>query len=323
MPSQPIPQQRRCVDVVDLACFGTARLITEKTAQVGGQHAITQGQIVQQCQGALLVQIRHLDMVGAHAQVLVDLIITTAVSQVRGFSRALESAIGRRDSHGLVVGGVTFIDRVDISGVEGQTVNFFGADGGPAKGLGQKPRRAGKGKRQKNRHITGLERGLAKTQLAGEGQSRVLIRSLFVTIDRQQFGAAAVRRRVQLAPQQTTHIQPETDRALGKARLHVGNEALGPFPRCGLDAIVLVITVHVVVAQGQGGVTVFDKSLGPNRGTEQAQGNARKREQAQGALVERMHIECPFIVVFDRTRTLSWRFLGQRMETSQSNVNHK
>jgi len=140
-------------------------------------------------------------MVGAQAKLLADLIITARVGQVRSFCRALESAIGRSNGHGLVIGGVALVDGVDIAGVEGQACNLFRAEDGSAKSLGQQARRAGKGKRQEDRDIPGLERGLANTQLAGEGQPRILICGLLVTVDRQQFGTAAVRRRVQLDPQ--------------------------------------------------------------------------------------------------------------------------
>ena len=80
-----------------------------------------------------------------------------------------------------------------ITGVNGQAFNLFRAEGGPAKRLRQQARGAGKSKRQEDRYITGLERGLADPHLAGEGQARVLIGRLFVAVDRQQFSAAAIR----------------------------------------------------------------------------------------------------------------------------------
>ncbi|MNF92497.1 hypothetical protein D3C84_751430 [compost metagenome] len=69
-----------------------------------------------------------------------------------------------------------------------------------------------------------------------------------------------MRRRVELDPQQPANVQTETHNAFGKPRLHAQDETLGPLPCSRLGAAVLVVTVHVVIAQGQVAVAVLDEA---------------------------------------------------------------
>jgi hypothetical protein len=73
---------------------------TEETAQVTGEHAIAHGQVVQQRQGVLLVEVGYLRVIGAQAEVFVDLVIATHVGQVRGGGSGVETPVGRGNGHG-------------------------------------------------------------------------------------------------------------------------------------------------------------------------------------------------------------------------------
>ncbi|MNN11804.1 hypothetical protein D3C81_1247770 [compost metagenome] len=196
---------------------------------------------------------------------------------MRGRGSGVEAPVGRSDGHRLIVGGIALVDAIDVPRVQRQTIDVPGAQGGAAKGLWQQSRGAGKRKRQEDRHVPGLHRGLGKTQLGGRGQARVLIRRPIVAgRHRQQLGAAAIRRGVELDPQQPADVQSKTQRPLGKPRLHVHDETLGPLLGSGLGSIVLVLAVQVVITQGQGAMAVFDKALGAKLGGQNAQAEQRQ-----------------------------------------------
>ncbi|MCY1301841.1 hypothetical protein D9M70_514750 [compost metagenome] len=105
-----------------------------------------------------------------------------------------------------------------------------------------------------------------------------------VAVGVEEGGVVTAAAAVQLHAQQAVGVEAEADGALGEARLEGADEALAPDFR--VRGTILEITVEVGIAQQQGGVGVFDQTLGfgllAGDGGKADGGGNRQRQGAQG-----------------------------------------
>ncbi|MNO89101.1 hypothetical protein D3C76_805730 [compost metagenome] len=105
--------------VIDTAGVGRAAVAALEVAQVGGQHAAGQRQVVNQADEILAVEMLELTMEIAHAQLLADRVINSSETEVARFSAGI--AVKVQPS---TVGRVSLLEAVEVAGAHGQPVDI-------------------------------------------------------------------------------------------------------------------------------------------------------------------------------------------------------
>ncbi|KWV84811.1 hypothetical protein PFLmoz3_05525 [Pseudomonas fluorescens] len=118
---------------------------------------------------------------------------------------------------------------------------------------------------------------------------------------RQQLGTGGAFAAIKLLRIQAQHVNPETDRALGKAGLGIKDKILRPLFGLALGVgRVGEVAIEVGITQVERGLGVVDKAFGV--GTQrQSDGQAAETEKAQasaGMTGGLTHSEAPFVLLF-------------------------
>lgn len=155
--------------------------------------------------------------------------------------------------HVFHAGVVTRAVAPELAAIQRQPVDFPGRHLAALKGLRQRAAVIGAQDRQHRHPFAHFQFGLGNPSLARHTQTPEIIRRATVTVDRQQLSASRAFAAIELERIQAQHIDPETDHALGKARLGIEDEVLCPFfsfvlrrcavGKCGVGEVAIEIRI--------------------------------------------------------------------------------
>ncbi|MNE22988.1 hypothetical protein D3C80_1162210 [compost metagenome] len=216
----------------------------------------------------LLVDILQLRMLIAADHVGSDLVVHTGIAELVASGRAFVAAVLGIEPKFFVVGRIALLDPVDFAQAQGQVVDVPGGELGAAECLGKQSAGVRLQQGQVGLQMAHAQFTFGHTRLGGQAQLGVVVMGapgvaraarLGPGSLGQQAGAGAGGAGVQFQPQHAHGIQADTDRAFGKARLHIQCKALRPLFTPGLTRTLLEVAVEVVVFHLQHGLAVVDQ----------------------------------------------------------------
>ncbi|MNE11934.1 hypothetical protein D3C80_1047120 [compost metagenome] len=262
---------------------GTEGLVVDIARTIIGGAGVTQiglqrllvgdRQHMHQIEGVLLIQVLQVAVVVAAGQAVAQLVVTTGEDELVGQVGTLEGDPAQRElvqGHVFVIAGITVVDLVQITGIEGQTGDVLGNDVAAAEHLRQQAAIAGTDGLVLQLQRTDLEHALASLGLGGQAEAAGVVLGTFGRLVRyQQAAAGGAVARIQLETESSQRVDAKTQGAFGVARLHAQQEALRPLFLLGLAGVFTEITIEIEVAQLQAGLAAADQ-VGRGRLTDHA-----------------------------------------------------
>ncbi|MDT4852128.1 hypothetical protein FQZ97_863480 [compost metagenome] len=194
--------------------------------------------------------------------------------------------------HVFVIAGITIVDLVQITGIEGQTGDVLGNDVAAAEHLRQQAAIAGTDGLVLQLQRTDLEHALASLGLGGQAEAAGVVLGTFGRLVRyQQAAAGGTVARIQLETESGQRVDAKTHGTLGVARLEAQQEALRPLFLFGLAGVFTQITIEIEVACFDAGLAVLDEFGVGDVAQGQAQG-AGGYGQRQGGLSHYGFLQC-------------------------------
>src|SRR5690554_1582703 len=224
--------------------------------------------------GAVAAEIQGQGIVLIHRQNIVQVHILTlqAILHIGGIESRTEVVAeliaAAQDLDGLQSATVTtFIAlamlSMEATGMHGQTVDLIGGDHGAGEGFGQQTAVVMAQYRQSGLLIAVAENGIGEARLDGCTSVGNVLLNIAIVIDHEEVdtaGTGAAPAAVQTHGILTKGVNTKADNTLGEAGIEGQNGALTPFHL--VVSTVLVVAVHIGIAQEQIETAVLDEALG-------------------------------------------------------------
>src|SRR5690606_3206723 len=223
-----------------------------EVAQVAGQLAAAQHEIVAQAHEVLLIVVVQSAEVVLGDQIPGDRVVATGEQEIAFLGATLGGQAG------TVAGGAAG-SLVQVAQVQGQALQVLAGQLCTLEGLRQQAAIVADQHRQAGLQGTDAHFGLAGPGLAGQTQAAELI-GRRPAIQREQLAAVVGRIRVQADAQQALGVQPEAHRAFREPGTGIEDEALTPLIQ--VVGVVVEVLLEVEVARVQADAAVFEESRG-------------------------------------------------------------